>query len=37
MGYIIIAILVIGDLWLYLKGGRQENTIWRDETIRWMK
>jgi len=37
MIYIIIAILIVGDLWLYLHGGRPEHSIWCDETIRWMK
>ena len=36
MGWLIVIILIVGDVWLYIKGGRQENTIWRDETIRWM-
>lgn len=37
MGYVIIILLIAGDLWLYLRGGRPEHSIWRDETIRWMK
>ena len=36
MGWLIVIALIVGDAWLYAKGGRQENTIWRDETIRWM-
>ena len=36
MGYIFIILYIIGDLWLYLRGGRPENSIWRDEIIGWM-
>lgn len=30
MGWLILFIIV-GDIWLYLHGGRQENTMWNDE------
>lgn len=30
MGWLILFIIV-GDVWLYLHGGRQENTMWNDE------
>lgn len=36
MGYIVIAVLIVGDLWLYLNGGRPEKSIWRDESI-WLR
>ena len=36
MGYIIVIILMVGDLFLYCKGVRPEKSMWRDETIRWM-
>lgn len=36
MGYIIVAVLIIGDLWLYAHGARPEKSIWRDE-IMWFR
>lgn len=36
MGYIIIAVLIIGDIYLYVHGARPENSIWRDETV-WFR
>lgn len=36
MGYVFIILYIVGDIWLYLRGGRPEHSIWRDETIRWM-
>ena len=36
MGWIILICLVIGDLWLYRKGGRPEKSVWRDDAFRWM-
>ena len=36
MGYVFIILYIALDLWLYLQGGRPENSIWRDETVRWM-
>ena len=31
MGWIVLIAIIVGDVWLYLHGGRQENTIWNDE------
>ena len=36
MIYVLVILYIVGDLWLYLQGGRPENSIWRDEAIRWM-
>lgn len=36
MGYVFVAVLIIGDLWLYIHGARPEGSIWRDETVRYM-
>jgi len=36
MGYVIVILLIVGDLWLYLRGGRPEHTIWPEDKIRWM-
>ena len=33
MGYIVIAVLIVGDLWLYVHSARPENSIWRDEAV----
>lgn len=33
---IAILIIIIGDIWLYVKGVRPENSMWREETIKWM-
>lgn len=36
MGYIFVLIYMLADLWLYVKGARPENSIWKDEVFRWM-
>ena len=33
MGYVVIAVLIVGDLWLYVHGARPENSIWKNEGI----
>ena len=34
---VIVCILIaVGDIWLYIKGVRPENSMWREETIKWM-
>lgn len=36
MGWLFVILFIAGDLWLYSHGGRPENSIWKDETIKWM-
>lgn len=36
MGYIIIAVLIIGDIYLYVHGARPKNSMWRDDKFKWM-
>ena len=36
MGYLFVFLYVVGDLWLYARGVRPENSIWRDEIVGWM-
>lgn len=36
MGYIIVAVLIIGDIYLYVHGVRPKDSMWRDGKFKWM-
>lgn len=32
----ILLLLIVGDIYLYVKGVRPKDSMWRDDKFRWM-